>query len=340
MINHMKKDITFKTPQLREDFLFVAKETNYRTAVHFIELIQQCEKFDKINRKLGGIFPEFWQAVRDAGCRNVNIDAINESPNAGAYQAFSEGEFINEIWLRKENLNTEYIGYTYLTLYHEYIHSIQHKNTAALLATPSNPRTKICLTPSDYLNLHTLMEQDAFVKQAYLITELYAQKPQLFGNDEVDNWIIPIIGTTKKEELDSSKLISSFENYLTNSYIDRYLGRLEERLEDGDFGRFQNNFVRIDHNDIYSVGDTVCENLFTPEHIKNKPYISDITLIMNDEQKTRLQKIEDSLNITNHEKLPTLEEALRKQGMTKQDFLAISRQEAVPQSPKIEQSPQ
>lgn len=306
----------------REDFL----DNAIKTAAEWIGNLTDPE--------LGDIGRQFLELAEKSGCKQ-KIDIFFTSCLAD-YCSFSYNPrgFVNEITYGPGA--EESLARLFSAKVHETTHALQKMNSAALHASPFNPETKIIICPRDWVSLEERCEQDSYTKQAYFNSLLAQFLPEVRDTTRGDALSVedfekiraaaPNIcealieaarqALAKSFYSDNPGSEYRFKNSIQDQALKNYEAGIKKRRDCGESGW---KFVRLEPEDIAAIGASCGPNIFgqngfLPEFL-NKP-------VMLPKAQTKLAEIDKSCGITDADALPTLTEALKETGMTREQFIA------------------
>jgi hypothetical protein len=236
---------------------------------------------------------------------------------------------------------------------HETTHGLQKMQSAALHASPFNRDTKIIICPRDWVTLEERCEDDSYTKQALFNSLLATFLPEVRDNTKGDALSVedfekiragaPNIGEAlvqaarqalnKSFFWDNPDAEKRFRNNIQAQALKNYEAGIAMRRHEKETGW---KFVRLEPEDIAAIGASCGPNIFgqngvLPEFLKNP-------VMLPDEQK-KLAEIDKSLGITNADQLPTLGEALKEIGMTREEFIARAYKKSQPAQPSPGNAP-
>lgn len=311
----------------------------------------------------GGVGPAFKKAtariLRDEG---VDFDM---KPSAG-YHSFiyppdpGQHSFINHVLYGAEALdnNERLMG----ARTHEYVHALQYQTAAALHADPFNAASNIIVSPYDYLLRKERLEQDAYVKGAWLCALAAQEAPDIIP--VMEGSPLPV-STFQKIRAASASLSDTFATAASDCRnlmghwakdapktviadewharaLDEYERMVKYRIEDSAKTGQPLVFVRLEDHDIHEIGSAFGANTFgsfgaDAGHAK----LTDIENL-SPAHAQKLAALAQKFGIAPRDNLPTLEQALHAAGTTRADFLAASKSytgAAVAEAPKNDNSP-
>ena len=283
---------------------------------------------------LGNIGRQFLDQVIRSGCKE-KVD-VSHTSSVAAYCSFSYDPrgFLNQVTYGAAA--EESLVRLFSSKVHETTHALQKMLSPALHASPFNPDTKIIICPRDWVMLEERCEQDAYTKQAYFssllapllpeIRETMQRAPLSIEDFEKIRAAAPTIDQALTEAARQALNKSFYKNDPDAEY--RFKNKIQDQAlknyEAGIALRRENNetgliFVRLEPEDIAAIGASCGPNVFgtkgvLPEFLANP-------VMLRDTQK-KLAEINRSCGITDPDKLPTLSEALKKAGMTREQFIA------------------
>lgn len=213
---------------------------------------------------------------------------------------------------------------------HEYIHALQYRQAAALHADPFNAATDFFLSPRDYLLRKERLEQDAYVKGAWLQNLAAEVFPRFVA--AIDKTPMPA-KTFRKIRAAAGSLAKALSQAVIAAAetsgewhsngqdlhpardlwhkiaLDEYEIIIKERMKNG-----MPVFVRMTEKDVAEIGSAFGPN----------PFNGDMTLVLSPENQERLERLEHELNIISHAHLPTIDDLLAKKEQTRAQFIAGS----------------
>ena len=306
----------------REDFLANA----IKTASKWIRSLKDPE--------LGDVGRQFLDQTAKSGCKE-KVD-VSHTNSIASYCSFSYNPrgFLNQVTYgaaAEENLIR-----LFSSKIHETTHALQKMLSPALHASPFNPDTKIIICPRDWVMLEERCEQDAYAKQAYFSSllapllpetrETMQRAPLTVEEFEKIRASTPTIGQAMIEAARQALNKSFYKNDPDAEY--RFKNKIQDQAlknyEAGIALRQENEetnliFVRLEPEDIAAIGASCGPNVFGEKGVL--PEFLAHPVMLRDTQK-KLNEINRSCGITDSDKLPTLSEALKKMGLTRQQFIA------------------
>jgi hypothetical protein len=219
---------------------------------------------------------------------------------------------------------------------HEFIHALQYTAAPALHADPFNDATDIVLCPEDYVLRKERLEQDAYVKGAWLCRMAEVEHKEIA--DTMNQCPLPLDAYAVAEK-NTPTLADAFSRAAqsactapgkwfsdndqdfpaTDAWADNALNEyrniIASRLKSGR----TIVFVRLEDADIHAIGAAFGQNTF-------EKYPSPATLHSpSTYTQEQIAALNDSLGITSRDALPTLAEALKTAGLTPEQFIEKSR---------------
>lgn len=230
---------------------------------------------------------------------------------------------------------------------HEFIHALQYHTAAVLHADPFNEASDIIVSPYDYILRKERLEQDAYVKGAWLCSLAVGAAPDII--DAMKGSPLPIDTfqniraqsgslqeTFAKAARDTRNLLGAWQKGAAKTVIaDEWHARALEEYEHIIKMRLQagNNitFVKMTGDDVLEIG-----NSFGPNTFGSNPADPALTTIENlsPENAKKLAEINATLGITDRDRLPTLDSALQAQGTTRAVYLDTSKKHIGPPRPE------
>lgn len=306
----------------RENFL----DNAIRTSAEWIGSLTDPE--------LGDIGRQFLDLAEKSGVKQ-KIDIFFNNSLAD-YSSFSYNPrgFVNQITYGPGA--EESLARLFSAKVHETTHALQKMLSPALHASPFNPDTKIIICPRDWITLEERCEQDSYTKQAYFNSLLAQFLPEVQETTRWDTLSVedftkirdatPGIGAALIEAARQSLAKSfysdvpdseyRFNNSIQDQALKNFEAGIKKRRSCGESGW---TFVRLEPEDIAAIGASCGPNVFgqngvLPEFLE-KP-------VMVTKTQEKLAEIDKSCGITNADGLPTLTEALREIGLTREQFIA------------------
>ncbi|MBW7911863.1 MAG: hypothetical protein H3C49_11425 [Alphaproteobacteria bacterium] len=224
---------------------------------------------------------------------------------------------------------------------HEFVHALQYQTAAALHADPFNAATNIMVSPYDYLLRKERLEQDAYVKGAWLCALAAADAPDIVK--VMESSPLPV-STFQNIRAQSADLTDAFEKaahdcrnllgvwtkdaektVIADEWharaIDEYERMMKYRHDNLQAGEAL-TFVRMDGADILEIGASFGPNTFGADaHNKSLTEIENLSPA----HAQKIAEIEKKYGITPRDNLPTLSEAFAAAGTTRADFIAHSK---------------
>ncbi len=229
---------------------------------------------------------------------------------------------------------------------HEFVHALQYHTAAVLHADPFNEASDIIVSPYDYILRKERLEQDAYVKGAWLCSLALDDAPGIV--DAMKGSPLPI-DTFQKIRAESGSLQEAFAKAARDTRnllgawkkgaektviadewharaLDEYAHIIQMRLDAGD----NITFVRLSGEDMLEIGAS-----FGPNTFGSNPADPALTTIENlsQENAKKLAEINAKLGITSRDQLPTLENALQAKGTTRAAYLEASKKHVGPPRP-------
>jgi hypothetical protein len=229
---------------------------------------------------------------------------------------------------------------------HEFIHALQYHTSAALHADPFNEASDIIVSPYDYILRKERLEQDAYVKRAWLCSLAVDDAPGIV--DAMKGTPLPIDTfqtiraesgslqeTFTKAARDTRNLLGVWKKGADKTVIadewharalEEYAHIIQLRLDAGD----NITFVKLAGDDMLEIGSA-----FGPNTFGNNPADPALTTIENlsPENAKKLAEINAKLGITSRDQLPTLESVLQAKGTTRAAYLEASKKHVGPPRP-------
>lgn len=230
---------------------------------------------------------------------------------------------------------------------HEFIHALQYQTSAALHADPYNEASDVIVSPYDYILRKERLEQDAYVKGAWLCSLATADAPAVV--DAMKGSPLPIdtfqdirakSGSLQeaftKAACAARNLLGVWQKGAEKTVIadEWHTGALEEyekiiqmRLDAGD----RITFVRLSGEDVLEIGRSFGPNTFGDNAAD--PTLTTIENLSPGNAK-KLAEINAKLGIAPRDQLVTLESALQAQGTTRAAYLEASKKHIGPLRPE------
>ena len=230
---------------------------------------------------------------------------------------------------------------------HEFIHALQYRSAAILHADPYNEASDIIVSPYDYILRKERLEQDAYVKGAWLCSLATQDAPAVV--DAMKGSPLPI-DTFQDIRAQSTSLQDAFtkaardtrnllgvwkkdaeKTVIADEWHARALEEYEKIIQ-----------LRLDANDpitcIRMTGEDVLEigNSFGPNTFGTNAADPTLTTIENlsPENAKKLAEINAKLGIIDRDQLPTLESTLHARGTTRAAYLHASQKHIGPPRPE------
>lgn len=224
---------------------------------------------------------------------------------------------------------------------HEFVHALQYQNAAALHADPFNAATNIMVSPYDYLLRKERLEQDAYVKGAWLCSLAIEDAPDIMK--AMEGSPLPV-STFQNIRAASASLTDAFEKAAQDCrnllgvwtkgaektvIADEWHARALEEYELMMKYRHENlqagetlTFARMDGADVLEIGNSFGPNTFgTDAHNKTLTEIENLSPA----HAQKIAEIEKKYGIAPRESLPTLSQVFANAGTTRADFIAQSK---------------
>jgi hypothetical protein len=292
--------------------------------------------------ELGGVGKAFLRATEHI-LRSEDLD-FQMKPSAG-YHSFiyppkpGQDSFSNYVLYGMEALqNAERLMGART---HEFVHALQYQSAAALHADPFNDATNIMVSPYDYVLRKERLEQDAYVKGAWLCSLAADAAPDIIA--AMQGSPLPV-DTFQKIRAESASLQQAFEtaardcrnllgvwakdaekSVIADEWHARALKEYELLLE----YRHDNlqpgevlTLVRLDGSDILEIGASFGPNTFGADAAN--PALTGIENL-SPANAQKMAEIEKKFGIAPRAALPTLDDALAAAGTTRSAFVQASR---------------
>lgn len=232
---------------------------------------------------------------------------------------------------------------------HEFIHALQYHTSAVLHADPFNEASDIIVSPYDYILRKERLEQDAYVKGAWLCSLAVDDAPGVVAAMKGSPLPIDTFQDIRAKSgslqeaftvaaRDTRNLMGVWHKNAPKSVIadewharalEEYAHIIKMRLDAGD----KITFVKLSGEDVLEIGDSFGPNTFG--HNTADPALTTIENL-SPENARRLAEINALLGITDRNQLPTLDDALQAKGVTRAAYLHASKNHVGP--PRPEQS--
>ena len=320
-----------------------ARKADAGARAYGVKLCQALSRTDRWLRQLedpqaGAIGEELRHAFNRVAAREVvdpslRVNAVFRGfvwpPNKG------QPGFQNTIAYSTEVLMD--LGRLFGARTHEYIHALQYSRSAAMNADPFNPASLVALGPLAYVQRKERLEQDAYVKSAWLQSLLARKYPERskaldqtpMGVAEFNKIraachgdLSVALGRAADEAARASGrwLHAGTPHPVRDLWHHQALCEYESILAARQrAGKMPQRYARMDLQDIQSIGATLGLNTFADaERATALPRLSR-------ENFQYLRRIERRFGIPAHELQPTLSEALSDKGQTPRRFIRQSR---------------
>ncbi|MDP2205214.1 MAG: hypothetical protein Q8K65_02805 [Alphaproteobacteria bacterium] len=224
---------------------------------------------------------------------------------------------------------------------HEFVHALQYQSAAALHADPFNDATHIIVSPYDYVLRKERLEQDAYVKGAWLCSLAVGDAPEIVK--AMQGSPLPI-DTFQKIRSESASLQDAFEaaaracrnllgvwakdaekSVIADEWHERALEEYDLLLK----YRFENlqegealTLVLLEGPDILEIGASFGPNTFGAD--AENPALTEIENLSPANAK-KLAEIEKKYGIAPRAELPTVDDALAAASTTRAAFIDASR---------------
>lgn len=283
---------------------------------------------------LGAIGKVFYNATKASGCTET-VD-VTQRINAGFFSFIyppNEGQngFQNDIVYGPTAFDRK--GKFFGARTHEYVHALQYQHATALHVDPFNDAVDFFISPYDYLLRKERLEQDAYVKGAWLQSLATGINPAYGDALDSTPMSVSIFNSLRQNSATLGEAISEAAVFASGSqgrWIDdtvqaardlwhyrallEYETMIKKRLKDIANPFEVGAIVRMEPRDVIEIG-----NSFGPN-----PFDGDMTLILSPENKAALDRLNKSLGITDRMQLPTIQQTLDKRGDTRADFIERS----------------
>ena len=229
---------------------------------------------------------------------------------------------------------------------HEFVHALQYHSSAALHADPFNEASSLIVSPYDYILRKERLEQDAYVKGAWLCSLATGDAPGVI--DAMKGSPLPVTtfqdiraqsGSLQeafvKAARDTRNLLGVWQKDAEKSVIadewharalEEYEHIIQMRIDSGE----KITFVRLSSEDILDVGGSFGPNTFGTD--ANDPALTRIENLSAENAK-KLAEINTKIGIYDRDLLPTLDQALGMAGTTRAAYLDASKKHVGPPRP-------
>lgn len=230
---------------------------------------------------------------------------------------------------------------------HEFVHALQYHSSATLHADPFNEASSLIVSPYDYILRKERLEQDAYVKGAWLCSLATADAPGVvdamkgsplpittFQNIRAKSGSLQEAFTTAAR--DTRNLLGVWQKDAEKTVIadewharalEEYEHIIQMRIDSGE----DITFVRLSGEDILEVGNSFGPNTFGTD--ANDPALTRIENLSAENAK-KLAEINAKIGIYNRDLLPTLDQALGMAGTTRAAYLEASKNHIGPPRPE------
>lgn len=229
---------------------------------------------------------------------------------------------------------------------HEFVHALQYHSSAALHADPFNETSSLIVSPYDYILRKERLEQDAYVKGAWLCSLAITDAPGVV--DAMKGSPLPITtfqdiraksGSLQeafvKAARDTRNLLGVWQKGAQKTVIaDEWHARALEEYEHIIKMRIDNGekitFARLSGEDILEIGNSFGPNTFGTN--AQDPALTRIENLSAENAK-KLAEINAKIGIYDRDLLPTLDQALGMAGITRAAYLEASKKHVGPPRP-------
>lgn len=315
--------------QARESFL----ENAIKTTREWIGRMNDPE--------LGAIGEMFLDETLKSGCKQEIDIFFNNGLAEYCSFSFKRG-FVNMITYGPGA--EESLARLFSAMVHETSHALQKMKAAALHASPFNPDTQIIVCPRDWVMLEERCEQDSYTKQAVFNSLLAKFLPEVHDTSKFDplsvddfdkiraaagnigDALVQAARTvlTKSFYSDNPDAVYRFKNSIQDQALKNYDAGIAKRKSSGERNW---TFVRLEPEDIAAIGASCGPNIFGQNGVLPE-FLQRPALLQKSQEK--LAEIDKTCGITNVDDLPTLSEALKKIGMTREQFIAQAYKKKIP----------
>jgi len=332
-----------KKPDLNEQELRAQEEAQRATLGQHLKIVD-----DWIANMQDPVLGPVGAAFRAASARIIHHEGLDfgMSPSA-VYHSFrypaapGQTSFSNDVLYGTEALDSRERLLGART--HEFIHALQYDTAAALHADPFNEASDIIVSPYDYILRKERLEQDAYVKGAWLCSLAVDDAPGVVAAMKgtplpIDTFQDIRAKSGSLQEAftaaarDTRNLLGTWRKNAPPSVIadewharalEEYARIIKMRLDAGD----KLTFVRLAGEDILEIGDA-----FGPNTFGSNAADPTLTVIENlsPENAKKLAEINALLGIADRDRLPALDDALQAKGVTRAAYLDISKKHVGP----------
>lgn len=225
---------------------------------------------------------------------------------------------------------------------HEFVHALQYDQAAPLHADPYNSASNIITSPYDYLLRKERLEQDAYVKGAWLCSLAEGDAPGIVKAMEgiplpvsvfkdlrektsslQDAFAAAADACRNREGVWSDKnqrsaIADEWHARALDEY-DHMLALRHKTLKSGE----SLTIVRLEGHDIRAIGAAFGPNTFGDDD--NNPALTTVAHL-SPANAQKLAEIEKKYNIAPRDTLPSFDDALKAASTTRADFLTLSKQ--------------
>lgn len=285
---------------------------------------------------LGAIGKVFYNATKASGCTET-VD-VTQRINAAFFSFIyppNEGEngFQNDIVYGPTAFDRK--GKFFGARTHEYVHALQYQHATALHVDPFNEAVDFFISPYDYLLRKERLEQDAYVKGAWLQSLATGINPAYGDALDATPMSVAIFNNLRQKTSSLGEAISEAAVMASESqgrWIDdtvqaardlwhyrallEYEMMIKKRLKDVADPLAAQVIVRMEPRDVIEIGTSFGPN----------PFDGDMTLTLSPANKVALDRLNKSLGITDRMQLPTIQQTLDARGETRADFITRSLQ--------------
>lgn len=258
--------------------------------------------------------------------------------SVGEFVAFENGRFKNAIAYRREDICSP--GDLNSVRIHEGAHAMSYIHSAAGYAVPENERTNIFLSPRDSVIFSSLLEIIARAKQIEYDWVRTVRRQDSAETLAQMNHVLEQQGMKTPVQNFAEFYVFYAMSIFFNEYNDKGVVTADAYHKDvldiypRGLERFSatrpgapgsEHFVRMTIQDAIEIGHTFGVNVFETcpaltQRILDGEGISAATL-------NRIDRLNDYLGIEDERALPTLDQAIRADGLTRAQFIAIGRGE-------------
>lgn len=303
-----------------------------------------------------------WGPIGQALLNEAHASQVRERIKPGVYQSdyddtkepytptFSSFGFDKDEYGFANVINSDPVNTTFTRLFrgkvHEMVHATAMAKSPVLHASPWNPATDAVLCPRDFVRVMLLTERDAYAKEPWLchlarpfcpdidvVCDTAPIKTRWFG--DLREAGVKLSALLQKAAISSLEIqhkseLGVIKTYNTH-YIDWALKTYKQALDIRKEKKMPGlTCVRLDDEDILSVGNSYGPNIFKDENGQLIDFYRDMPEFTK-EQQALLDELNERLRIDfNEDRLQhTLESYLKSTGRTKAEYLQASHDQGV-----------